>query len=245
MENHCRSCKYNQNAEFICDKGCNLKITRREYEMNNCFAHLANKMAHQEDTILKLRLHLSDQKHHFDRTINLLQEQITQLNYQVNHEEVQLKWKVCSKIKISFDQPNILEVLGDSSSGLAQSLYSLDSAKPCFKVQILYGVSMIGLTRKERTTTIGFRHMSLGYSSGRVWVDADDESIGPNWKNGDIIECRIKFPNNFINDGSMYVEVYFSLNNKLVTRKLYQMPRDGLFPTCYMTRYAKLKYFNN
>lgn len=202
-------------------------------------------MGQQEETILKLRHELNDQKHNFQRMINLLQQQIIQLNDEMHRVEVPLNWQVCSKIKISFDHPNVLEVLGDSSSGLAQSAYPLDSTTPCFKVQILYGVSVIGLTRKERTATTGFRHMSLGYSSGRIWVDADDEVAGVNWKNGDIIECGIKFPNNFVNDGTMYVEVYFCLNRKLVACKLYKMPTDGLYPTCYMTRYAKLKFSYN
>lgn len=63
LQNHLTECAFNPDAVVICDKGCNNKITRSEYEAANCFTHLANR-----------------QQEHFDKLISRLEEEITKLN---------------------------------------------------------------------------------------------------------------------------------------------------------------------
>lgn len=87
------------NSEIICDKGCNMKITRREYEINNCFSHLANRVSAQEKENEKLRhdLHeqlkhkLYDQKEQFKQILTCQQEEITKLNNEVSRQRSQLE----------------------------------------------------------------------------------------------------------------------------------------------------------
>lgn len=41
MQHHTNECAFDPNVEVICDKGCNVKMTRLEYLMENCVAHTA------------------------------------------------------------------------------------------------------------------------------------------------------------------------------------------------------------
>lgn len=59
LQDHRTSCKYNPNSEIICDKECDVKIRRHEYdEAHKCIAHLSNRMRHQEYEITKLTCEL-------------------------------------------------------------------------------------------------------------------------------------------------------------------------------------------
>ncbi len=50
FKNHINQCIFNQNLEVRCDKGCGLKIIKKEYD-NNCISHLANLVIHQQKQI--------------------------------------------------------------------------------------------------------------------------------------------------------------------------------------------------
>lgn len=89
LQDHQTSCKYNPNSEIICDKGCNLKISRRGYEVNNCITHLADRVSRYEEEIIKFSHELSNQKEDFERVINGLQEQNTKLNDELTRQQEQ------------------------------------------------------------------------------------------------------------------------------------------------------------
>lgn len=243
LQDHLLKCVYNPDTEISCDKGCDLKVTRREYEENNCLTHLADKVRRQQKEIAKLS------------------EEVCRQQEITKHID---NWQVCDNIKISIDQPNILEFDGDSNNAYAQSSSSLEPRNSNFKIHILnggkYNSIAIGLTRKGFTTYVapGYNDGFIGYSSiGELWIDKRTEKIGQKWKSGDNVECGIKFPSNFINDGTKCVEVYFSVNEQSLITKSVKMPRDGFFPTILMFglpdflsrshegTVAKIKYLRN
>lgn len=144
-------------------------------------------------------------------------------------------------MKISINQPNILEFGGDSDNAYAQSSSSLEPANSYFKAHILnvgkYNSIAIGLTRKGFTTYVapGYNEGFVSYTStGELWIDKRTEKIGQKWKNGDIVECGIKFPSNSLNESAKPVELYFSVNEQLLTTKNVKIPHDGFFPIVLM-----------
>ena len=42
LQNHVDRCIFNPNMEITCEKGCGLKIIKKDYDNHNCTAHLAN-----------------------------------------------------------------------------------------------------------------------------------------------------------------------------------------------------------
>lgn len=221
-----------------------MTITRQEYKTNNCFSHLGNRINSQENEIKKLRAELSEQKEHFERIINASGSKSSSIVY------TPLKWLVCYNTKI--EEPNILKVNNPSTFGFVQSDNFLETTKSSFKVH-LSGTKhwrhliWIGLTRRGHRSDRDPERGSIVYCGGGL-VIADTENIpmGPEWKDGDVIECGIKFPKNFINDGNHNAPVYFHRNDELVFVKPFQIPRDGLFPTiCFAGKNARVKYINN
>lgn len=63
---------------------------------------------------------------------------------------------------------------------------------------------------------------------------------------GDIIECGIKCPENFHENETMDIAVYFSKNGKFCYEKVVQLRSEHLFPTvsCY-GRGSKVKILSN
>lgn len=45
LGDHVGGCEYNSNLENVCDNSCNMIITQRDYEINNCFSFLANRVS--------------------------------------------------------------------------------------------------------------------------------------------------------------------------------------------------------
>lgn len=167
------------------------------------------------------------------------------------------QWQKCFNMNISIDQPNILELGHDPGNAFAQSLLPLNTASPCFNTQILsycghnsIGIG-IGLTQKGHPADVppGHSEGSIGYRCcGKLYYDKCESVASHACKVNDIIECGIKFPKNFINDGSRNVVVYFSKNGVSFLKKIIRMPLDGLFPTIYMFdiqlgTVVKIKYF--
>lgn len=66
---HVSKCEYNMSGEVVCDKGCNIRMARREYQVENCFSHLAKE-------VTKLRQELCEQKIVFERTVKNLADQL-------------------------------------------------------------------------------------------------------------------------------------------------------------------------
>lgn len=150
------------------------------------------------------------------------------------------KWRVCENINTFIDRPQILEHGGSYYSALAQTLCSLEPTSSRFKIKVLKKFNHIVMVLTPigelyaNDPYPGFSDKSTGYESGQIHVNNAYQKVGDEWKNGDIIECGIKFPENFVNDGETEVEVYFSINGRLTVKKVMIMPLHGFFPTVYM-----------
>lgn len=158
-------------------------------------------------------------------------------------------WESGDNIKISLGQSHILECYDEYDSAAAKLIYPLDTSNSCYKIQILntivkkYFMSM-GLTRKEHSVNNVplFADGTICYSSyGSLFIDGNGQKMGQKWKNGDIIECGIRFPN----DGTASAKVYFSINGQLVFESAMTMPQDGFFPTIRIFKGEKVKYWCN
>lgn len=271
---HRTKCIYNPETEIICDKGCNLKITRREYNASDCITHLSNRGNRQHEEITKLRDEVRQQRDDLMRltgelssirlkmtvsenTISRQQDEITRLHYNaciLPNRPSKCCWQVCESMKFSSDKPTILEFGDNSWHAFAQLFYPLKPRKHYFRVQILDGIEhnsiTIGLTQKGHPPYLppGTVQASVGYcSTGHINVDGTLEMRGEKWKKGDFIECGIEFPSNS-SDEDASIEVIFSLNIQLISRKVMKMPQEGLYPTVYMWRsrdgtVTKVEYF--
>lgn len=146
-----------------------------------------------------------------------------------------LKWKVYDNVKTK--KTNILKVSNPSTFGFVKSEYPLEPARPFFKVHVLgienknYRYTFIGLYPKIQTDRTP---AAVVYTdAGTIGINDDIVDNGPKWKVGDIIECGIKFPNNFIDYENHSVTLYLSRNEELI----YELPsvriaKDGLlFPS--------------
>jgi len=159
LENHLINCEYNSNSEIVCDKGCEIKMSRREYATQNCYAHLKNRMrverviesTRQNEEISKLTEQLHNQRMQntkLNDEVNGLAEQITKLNEKVNCLEQQIENDEISKFgdnsNISLNAPlkwNIfsnfkisadkVNILEQEGNGdaFAQSFYSIFELK--------------------------------------------------------------------------------------------------------------------
>lgn len=153
------------------------------------------------------------------------------------------KWQELYNTKIHSDRTDhILEVEDKSSHGFAQSFCALEPDSPRFKIKLLnfdhFKYIAVGLSCKgHRSDKLpGLYEQSVGYdSSGDLIVDKKSKKVGAQWKVGDVIECGIKFPNNFTsNESNVRVKIYFTRNEQLVAETKLLMPGNGYFPTVYM-----------
>ncbi|XP_037050573.1 E3 ubiquitin-protein ligase NRDP1-like [Bradysia coprophila] len=224
-------CAYNPNTEIICDKGCNIAISRHEYEANNCFSHLSNALK-------KLQEKLDDQT----KIVNTL------------------RWQICYNMNISISEPNILEYgqYVEGELALVQSIRPLTPDNTSFKIEILHvgenNNIAIGLAPKGYLINQqpGCRLGSIGYhgDNGKFFNgNGIGEVFGPIWKSGDIIECAVQLEVYtsilFRGSSSVTVEVSFSINEQLIGKKTVKMPELGFFPTVSIrSKGGKVRYFD-
>lgn len=279
------TCKHNPNSVIICDKGCNIAITRREYESSNCLSHLSKKFILQEKEIVKSSKRFSDlskkiilQGKEIAESSNrfsdlskkiILQEAkiclqekeivnvknaLKKLNDKMHEQSL---WQICYNIDISINEPNFLKYKDNNNSehpAFAQSIRSLEPDNPNFKMQIRYEgdktTVTIGLTPKGFPIHLipGLIDESIGYHGIDGYLyngNPIGEKFGPEFRNGDIIECGVKFPSDFVNGVSATVVVYFSINDEFVGERNVTMPDGGLFPTLRMRYNSTIEYFNS
>lgn len=79
---HIKSCEYNTDAELVCDKGCNLTMTRRDYLTSNCSLHLKRE-------VVRLGRHLSFHRKRFEGLANCLYGRIQTLTDEVNRHSAE------------------------------------------------------------------------------------------------------------------------------------------------------------
>lgn len=74
LQNHGFVCYYNPDTKFTCDRGCNLKITRREYQAVDCHGHLQNKVRCQQAQIEELEKEVQLNCRERDNANNVISE---------------------------------------------------------------------------------------------------------------------------------------------------------------------------
>lgn len=256
LQKHIISCEHNPEAEIMCDKGCDLKITRREYQLNSCITHLKDHVRINEAVIKERSLQLIEQKEHFHLILSKLQQSNTKLSDEVSRQKVEItklntvrpqnnnlkfltKWQKCLNMKIESD---ILEVVNLSLSASVQSFYCLHSANPSFKVKILsvdhIRIGLKGCFMFRKARNVEYR------SDGSLDV-MQTYGAGPAFKIGDIIECGINSPPYFTNTWTGDVQVYFTHNGQLIKEQLVSMPMGGFFPEIFMMGASKVEYLTN
>ncbi|KAJ6640026.1 E3 ubiquitin-protein ligase NRDP1 [Pseudolycoriella hygida] len=271
LQDHLANCKHKPDAIVDCDKGCNLAVTRREYQ-KNCLIHLANKFSMQMDEMTKLNEKLQHDHENFKALIRQQQEEIRKLTGDVNRQtEImkkiinkwnappKLQWKISHNMKISADKPNVIEPtdpVQGFSWGFAQLSTSLGASHPFFRIQVVSVATdeyiVIGLTRlgHEYDELPGGKVGTIGYyNRGDLVVNGKVETGLRKWKNNDIIECGLLFPANSANGFSTNVEIYFVVNNQIVIKKTMKLPLEGLFPSIRMGSFTnsvpKIEYLYN
>ncbi|KAG4073914.1 hypothetical protein HA402_014119 [Bradysia odoriphaga] len=254
LQTHVINCALNPYSEVICDKGCNLKMYRHEYETDNCLTHLSSRLIQKDLEITRLSALtscLEEENRQMKDKMNRQQEENRQLNDEKYRLRLQiktclLKWNRSENVKFSGQSSNILEIDNTNRTVFAQLFYSLESDF-FFGVQILDwnkdSWMVIGLTRKHYPSydPPGWSAESIGYSSyGNIQINSTSEKVGASWQDGDTIHCGMKFCENATNYTSNF-KVMFLRNGKRAVEKYVGMPRDGLYPTICMWN-TKVKY---
>lgn len=222
LQQHLAICEYSPKAESVCDNGCNLKVTRREYETDYCFTPNAKRMRFNEQENKKLNHEVSDQR-----------EEITKLKEKnPEHREISLqKWLdvATSNMRIA---ANILEADNLNFNAWALSIDCLTPASPFFKIKIL-SVDFMEIGLKSTNTL--FQH--IFYNSNGWLNGVENKGNGHSFLVDDIIECGIKF-----SQSSDNVQVYFTHNGRLVEEII--IPNGRYFPSISMGGVNKIEYFS-
>ncbi|XP_037042977.1 E3 ubiquitin-protein ligase PDZRN3-like [Bradysia coprophila] len=272
LAEHVKNCEYNCDSEIICDKGCNLTVTRRAYLTSSCSIHMKRE-------IENLQHRVSFQRKRFEGLANCLYERIKKLNDEINcnriqkqqlenvirrqHQELsalksrnlantQPKWQMCHNMNI--DESNNLKIDDHNLSTFAfvQSYHPLKPERPHFQIQLSTAANSsaqkgvwIGLTRKGHSIVRNPEARSFACIwNGRIQLDNDCVAMGPRWEDGDVIKLGFTFPNNFMmTAGNNSAVVCLYRNEKRFFERLVEIPKDGFFPTiCIYGKDSKVTY---
>lgn len=254
VQRHLSKCDFDPNAKVICHKECNIKIAILSEEVDRQKEEIA-KLTEDLSRKLEQNLTLNDEvtrsanviqsqqveiKKHCDGVLHLLQGTMKVFNTLKTPADTIPSFKICENMTTYVDQPQILEHKGNGLEAFAQFNSSFEPSSPSFKLKVSCTLSddlVIGLTRRgySTQTSPGYKDRSVGFCSfGHAFVNGKRRNLGQPWGNGDIVECGIKFPNDFENDGNTDVEIYFTINDELQFSEMMKIPYDGFFPTVYM-----------
>ncbi|XP_037033167.1 TNF receptor-associated factor 5-like [Bradysia coprophila] len=245
FQQHLNNCQYDPDI-IVCDKGCKLQITRREYDHNNCLQHSLNRVRRLEEQINKLNI---------DKTKNSSATALV-----VNTPSNEPMWKRKVNMFITMDQSNYILKAHDEAykniRPVAQANYSLTPANSSFHVNF-DSHGFIGLACKEFETSGDWFPQSHGYIFAHIYRNWDKIRLYHNTTNSPHedfdkyeldngpVKCSITFQHDFDASRDNFVEVCFSINNVIHARKIMKMPRDGLFPTIYLNKGNTCTYFMN
>lgn len=215
--------------------------TQRENDSKYCSKRLSGRYPSQLEHIPELTQEVRRRRSWqsiSEKVFDHQQEEFAKFNAKLTSTTVNCRWLVCDNLNIFSDQSNILEHAGNAIPAFAQLHDALTAEKPYFKIHILdlagtYNSIVVGLTRRAHPIHIqpGHNMGSIGYrSNGIVNFDGESEAVRETCSTGDIIECGIRFL--LTNE----VEVYFLRNGRLITKRIVQMPEEGLYPTVGVTR---------
>lgn len=212
----------------ICDKGCSMTVTRREYQNSNCFRHLANE-------VTKLRYELSEinrQKEHVENS-NRQKQEIAELCTDILMGEPP-KWQQKHNMKIG--TMNLLERVDFFGPTFVQSAYNLTARQSCFKIYVIspdhIGLIRIGLTRRGYFDECLESKVEKDFSKRfNDMIDANPCLHEVQCKSGYVVECGVEFPKDFSNNNNHSAEVYICVNQKLEYKATHAIPDGGFFPT--------------
>lgn len=252
LEPHLNSCMYKPDMIVVCDKGCNLSMTRLEYQ-KSCFEHLTTFLTD------KFEKEMDEMKNHIEELHVLIRRQGEAMERLVARTPrvmpQKLTWKRIYNMNLSSDEPSILEPLNTNRFSWAFVQFTKLEASMSFRIQVMNITDkeyvVIGLAHSNNFDELpGHRVGSIGYySRGEVVVNGKAKVGLQKWKNGDVIECGILIPNNSLMAEFKVGEVYFSINHAIVAKKKMKVPTDGFFPTIRMGSFGnsvpKVEYLNN
>lgn len=136
---------------------------------------------------------------------------------------------------MKIEESNILKLDNPLRVGHIQSDYPLKPRKSFFRIDML--------------------DLDLGVPGWNSWIGLNSKGSKPNLnrglfgrflsdllkeKEGDTIECGIKFPENFVNDRK-HRAVYISNNNNEIVEELLTIPEEGLFSVVVVS--TTLRYY--
>lgn len=229
------------------------KLVDDLFNQQNQNTRLKDEVKKQKEQITKLKDEV-DRQH----------EQIKKLNGEVRTTE---EWLNNHNMNVSTDKENILTINDNSQDAWIQSSYSLEERSYSFAVKILKvgGLIYIGISHKNlpniqhsvsyhsnghlyfgqlEKVESAWEH-SISYQSNGQLYFGQFEKVGSAWKDGDLIECGIKFPKNFKNDRRQDIAVYFLRNGQFIAER---PVIHGFYPTIWLngseTR-TKVKYSRN
>ncbi len=245
LPNHRSTCNHDPDAEVTCDKGCNLKILRRELE-NNCHDHFENELRSKAQQISKLLEKAQEQQTASENVIANLKQQVTELNRKITQQSEEEQF---SKVSIIYIGPTptpiweihenmtigngVLKINDKSMDGYAQFGHQLQYGNASFSIHVLKNAGVrsivMGVARKGCLKyPPGYHGNSYGYASdGTVALDQKYKNTGEAWKDGDVITCKLVH--------SLLFGFVFYRNNEVVAN--FRLPvtdnADNLFPTVY------------
>lgn len=253
LESHAVVCTHNPDSKVDCDHGCNLTITRREYNELNCLEHLANRNKYQEEEYNHRTEKTLFEHHHEVAKIrsenNRLSEKLAKRQRVISRQENAAEyfnkmrrstnvWNNCKKVKISSHPPIILEPEDNTTNySCAQLCNYLSLENRSFKMKIidLGSRNAIGIGLAQKFQSIEFPTGFVTYfSSGKVKIGTE-KAYTTAWRRGDIVEIGLNLARfNVESDGSAQVEVNISLNEISVTKTMTKIPLGGFYPTVFM-----------
>lgn len=163
-------------------------------------------------------------------------------------DSVPMNWQILYQYaaKIGF-----LKVISQSVCAFAQSGTAVSPADPSFKVKIMefyelkyvaIGLSSIG-HRADRIPGLYGESIAMD-SSGDLICGRVAAGMSSKWYAGDIIECGVKFPDNYADNKPCHLKIYFMKNGKLVAERKVPRPKNGLFPSIYSFEGAEGSWWN-
>lgn len=228
LQDHSARCEFNPNANFVCAKDYN--IQHELYQRSILSDRKSNLRAKPERLNHKM---MGQQKTSNSGDMQILDATIF---------TIPSKWQELCNLKLSSDEDGqVLEVEGQSLHAFAQSTSVLGPTNPHFKIKLMnfdhFKYMAVGFSSKGHLTdqVPGLYEQSMGYdSTGDLIANNISKKVGMEWKVGDVIECGIKYPDNFVDNRRVNVKLYFKRNEQFVAETKVLMPTGGYFPTIYM-----------
>lgn len=147
------------------------------------------------------------------------------------------KWQVLH----NFETKNeMIQVRRNVTTAFAQSASPISPSDPSFKVKLVdfcdlkYLAFGLSCTGHEIEKIPGLCTDSVAFdSAGDFLFNRLSTNVGRKWCSNDVIECGIRFPDNYTSSERGQTKIYLSINGTLVIERKVPMPTREYFPTIY------------